>query len=196
MTARLDTNVEEASQNIRQARRRRALMLVPLGVFLILALAFGFGLTRDPSTVPSVLVGSPVPTFSLPPVQGRALGLSSDDLKGEVALVNIFASWCTACRVEHPLFMRLKAEDVVPIHGINYKDAPADAAAWLDELGDPYMRTGTDRDGRVGIDWGVYGVPETFIVDAQGIIRFKQIGPVTPEAWEQTMWPLIQELRQ
>ena len=178
-----------------ESRRRRALMLLPLGAFLVLALAFGIGLTRDPSVIPSVLVGKPVPTFSLPPVKGRTLGLSSADLVGEVSLVNVFASWCTACRIEHPLFMRLRREGVVPIHGLNYKDEPDDAARWLDTLGDPYTRTGADRNGRVSIDWGVYGVPETFIVDAEGRIRFKHIGPITPEAWNETMLPLIEEFR-
>ncbi|MEX2647909.1 MAG: DsbE family thiol:disulfide interchange protein [Alphaproteobacteria bacterium] len=170
-------------------------MLLPLGAFLVLALAFGIGLTRDPSVIPSVLVGKPVPAFDLPPVKGRTLGLSSADLVGEVSLVNVFASWCTACRIEHPLFMRLRREGVVPIHGLNYKDDPNAAARWLDTLGDPYTRTGADLNGRVSIDWGVYGVPETFIVDAAGRIRFKHVGPVTPEAWTETMLPLIEELR-
>jgi cytochrome c biogenesis protein CcmG/thiol:disulfide interchange protein DsbE len=119
----------------------------------------------------------------------------SRDLKGEVSLVNVFASWCVACRAEHPVFMRLKAEGVVSIHGLNYKDRPQDAANWLDDLGDPYTRTGADLDGRVAIDWGVYGVPETFVVDRQGRIAFKQIGAVTPKILEQTILPLIQRLR-
>jgi cytochrome c biogenesis protein CcmG, thiol:disulfide interchange protein DsbE len=113
----------------------------------------------------------------------------------EPGLVNVFASWCTACRLEHPVFLRLKTEGDVPIHGINYKDRPDDAAAWLDELGDPYTRTGADRDGRVAIDWGVYGVPETFIVDRDGKIAFKQVGPVTPEVYAQTIAPLLERLR-
>jgi cytochrome c biogenesis protein CcmG/thiol:disulfide interchange protein DsbE len=170
-------------------------MLLPLGAFLVLVLAFGIGLTRDPSVIPSVLLGKPVPVFDLPPVEGRTLGLSSTDLVGEVSLVNVFASWCTACRIEHPLFMRLNREHVVPIHGLNYKDKPDDAARWLDTLGDPCTRTGADRNGRVSIDWGVYGVPETFIVDAEGRIRFKHVGPVTAEVWDETMWPLIQVLK-
>jgi len=176
-------------------RHRRAHMLLPLGAFVILALAFAIGLTRDPSVIPSVMIGKPVPVFDLPPVKGRMLGLSNTDLVGEVSLVNVFASWCTACRIEHPVFMRLQQEGVVTIHGLNYKDDPDAAAQWLDELGDPYTRTGADRNGRVSIDWGVYGVPETFIVDAEGRIRFKHIGPVTPEAWNETMLPLIEELR-
>jgi cytochrome c biogenesis protein CcmG/thiol:disulfide interchange protein DsbE len=192
-----DRNIEAAgwSADAGESRRRRALMLLPLGTFLVLALAFGIGLTRDPSVIPSVLVGKPVPVFDLPPVEGRTSGLSSGDLVGEVSLVNVFASWCTACRIEHSLFMRLAEQGVVPIHGLNYKDKPDDAARWLDTLGDPYTRTGADLDGRVAIDWGVYGMPETFIVDAEGRIRFKHVGPVTAEVWDETMWPLIQVLK-
>lgn len=175
--------------------RVRLVFLVPIVVFLGLGVFLGWGLTRDPQELPSALIGTPVPEFSLPPVQGRMLGLSNADLRGEVSLVNVFASWCTACRYEHPLFMRLKAEGIVPIHGLNYKDAPEDAAAWLDELGDPYMRTGADRDGRVAIEWGVYGVPETFVVDREGRIAFKQVGPVTPEVLEREILPLVRELR-
>ena len=109
--------------------------------------------------------------------------------------VNVFASWCTACRYEHPVFMRLQEDGVVPIHGINYKDRPRDAAKWLDELGDPYTRTGADLDGRVGIEWGVYGVPETYVIDRDGRIVFKQVGPVTPDIYHEKIGPLIKELR-
>jgi cytochrome c biogenesis protein CcmG/thiol:disulfide interchange protein DsbE len=176
--------------------RRRLLYAAPLVGFIGLAIAFGWGLTRNPQELPSAFIGKPVPTFSLPPVQGRDLGLSSADLKGEVSLVNVFASWCVACRAEHPLFMQLAANKVVPIHGINYKDAPQDAADWLDNLGDPYTRTGADRNGRVAIDLGVTGVPETFVIDATGIVVYKQVGPVTQQALEETILPLIARLRQ
>ena len=179
----------------RPSGRSWFLFLVPIVIFLGIAAGLAVGLTRDPSEVPSVLIGEPVPEFSLPPVKGRALGLSSADLRGEVALVNVFASWCTACRYEHPLFMRLKAEGAVPLHGLNYKDRSDDAAAWLDELGDPYTRTGADLDGRVAIDWGVYGVPETFVVDREGRIRHKHIGPVSREALDETILPLVERLR-
>jgi cytochrome c biogenesis protein CcmG/thiol:disulfide interchange protein DsbE len=176
-------------------QRIRGIFLLPLLVFAGLAVGLGWGLTRNPEVLPSPLIGKPVPEFELPPVQGRTLGLSSPDLKGEVSLVNVFASWCTACRYEHPVFMRIKEEGVVPIHGINYKDRPDDAANWLDDLGDPYTRTGTDRDGRVSIEWGVYGVPETFVIDREGRIVFKQVGPVLPEIWRDKIAPLIEELR-
>ena len=177
------------------ARRLRPLFLVPVVAFAGLMIAFAVGLDRDPSRVPSPLIGKPVPQFSLPPVKGRSLGLSTDDLRGEVSLVNVFASWCVACREEHPVFMRMKERGLVPIHGLNYKDKPEDAARWLDTMGDPYTRTGADLDGRVAIDWGVYGVPETFVIDRQGRIAFKQIGAVTPDVLEQTILPLVARLR-
>jgi len=171
------------------------MFLVPVAAFAGLAVMFGTGLHRDPSIVPSALIGKPVPTFSLPPVQGRTLGLSSADLKGSVSLVNVFASWCVACREEHPLWMRLKEVGSMPIHGINYKDKPDDAERWLDTMGDPYTRTGADLNGRVAIDWGVYGVPETYVIDRQGRIAFKQIGPVNRRILDETILPLIARLR-
>ena len=173
----------------------RPAFLVPVILFVALAIPLGWGLTRDPSELPSPLIGKSVPDFALPPVQGRTLGLATADLRGEVSLVNVFASWCTACRAEHPLFMGLAQSGAVPVHGLNYKDRPADAAEWLDTLGDPYTRTGADLDGRVSIDWGVYGVPETFVVDADGRIAFKQIGPVSPEVLKETILPLVERLR-
>jgi cytochrome c biogenesis protein CcmG, thiol:disulfide interchange protein DsbE len=169
--------------------------LAPLGVFVLLAVVLAWGLTHNPRTIPSALIGKPVPQFSLPPVQGRQLGLSNSDFVGEVSLLNVFASWCAACREEHPLFMRLKAEGVAPIHGLNYKDQPENAARWLNTLGDPYTRTGADRDGRIAIDWGIYGVPETFVITKDGRIAHKHIGPVTSNDLDQTILPLIQKLR-
>jgi cytochrome c biogenesis protein CcmG/thiol:disulfide interchange protein DsbE len=192
--------MSETSLAAASARRSRtswrAAFLVPVVLFLVLAVALAWGLTRDPRELPSVLIGKPVPDFSLPPVQGRTLGLASTDLKGEVSLVNVFASWCTACREEHPLFMQLKADDVVPIHGLNHRDRPQDAAKWLDDLGDPYTRTGADMNGRVSIDWGVYGVPETFVVGKDGRIAYKHVGAITPEVLQTKILPLIESLRQ
>src|SRR6266568_8220748 len=184
-----------ASRPLHAARRFRLLFLVPAIVFVGLMLAFGISLNRDPSTVPSPLIGKPVPAFSLAPVKERTLGLSTADLRGDVSLVNVFASWCVACREEHPLLMRMKEQGLVPIHGLNYKDKPDDAARWLDTMGDPYIRTGADLDGRVAIDWGVYGVPETFVVDRQGRIVFKQIGPVSLALLEGTILPMVANLR-
>ena len=175
--------------------RRRLLLAAPAIGFGGLAALFAARLGSDPSQLPSALIGKPVPIFDLPPVQGRTLGLSSGDLDGEVSLVNVFASWCVACRAEHPLFLRLARDKTVPIHGLNYKDRPGDAAHWLDSLGDPYTRTGADRDGRVAIDWGVYGVPETYVIDADRRIAHRQIGPITDQALEETVLPLIERLR-
>ncbi len=176
-------------------RHRNVLAILPLAVAAVLAVVLAWGLTRDPSNLPSTLIGKAVPDFELPPVKGRTLGLSSTDLKGEVSLVNVFASWCVACRAEHPLFMKLAAEGTVPLHGLNYKDQPDDAAQWLDSLGDPYTRTGADISGRVAIDWGVYGVPETFVIGADGRVAYKHIGPVSEEALTGTILPLVEELR-
>jgi len=177
------------------ALRRRWTGYIPLAVFGVIAVFFGIGLTMNPREIPSPLIGKPVPEFTLPAVKGRTLGLSTADLRGEVALVNVFASWCVACREEHPVLLDLGRRGVVPIHGLNYKDKPEDAQAWLDALGDPYTRTGADVSGRVGIDWGVYGVPETFIVDRKGRIAHKHIGPITAKALEDTILPIVRRLQ-
>jgi cytochrome c biogenesis protein CcmG/thiol:disulfide interchange protein DsbE len=174
---------------------RRLLYLIPVIVFAAVGIGLAVGLTRDPSTLPSVLIDRPVPTFELPALEGRADGLTSEDLKGQVSLVNVFASWCVPCRVEHPVLMKL-AESGVAIYGINYKDPPDQAAAWLAELGDPFEKIGADRNGRVGIEWGVYGVPETFVVDAEGRIRYRHVGPIQARDLEQTLLPKLAELGQ
>jgi len=174
------------------ARRTR---YVPIAVFLVLAVFFGIGLTMNPRDIPSPLIGKSVPEFDLPAVKGRKLGLSAANLRDEVSIVNVFASWCQACREEHPVLMQLAASGEVPVHGLNYKDKPDDADRWLDEFGDPYTRTGADINGRVGIEWGVYGVPETFIVDKHGIIAYKQTGPVTPQALNNKLLPMIRRLK-
>lgn len=175
--------------------RRRLLAIAPLAGFAVLAGSLAHGLRRDPRNLPSTLIGRPVPEFSLPPVAGRHPGLASANLYGQVSLVNVFASWCVPCRAEHPLLLQLARDQVVQIQGINYKDAPADVAQWLDELGDPYNRTGADRDGRVAIDWGVYGVPETFVVGADGVIAHRQVGPLNAELLTQTILPLVRDLK-
>ena len=170
--------------------------IIPVAVFAAVAATLAVGLTLKPGEIPSVLLDRPVPEFDLPPVMGRPRGLASDELKGEVRLVNFFASWCVACRAEHPLLNRLTEDNVVPVYGVNYKDKPEDARAWLDRLGDPYVRSGADIAGRVGIDWGVYGLPETFIVDGEGRIVYKHIGAIDAAALEETILPLIESLRQ
>lgn len=168
---------------------------LPLAVFALIAVAFAVGLTLDPRVVPSVLIGKSVPAFDLPPVQGRTLGLSNDNLRGEVSLVNVFASWCAECRVEHPFLMQLAKSGLLPVHGLNYKDKPDDAANWLDTLGDPYTRTGADLKGRVSIDWGVYGVPETFLIDRQGRIVYKRIGALNWNLFNEKVRPLVEQLQ-
>jgi cytochrome c biogenesis protein CcmG/thiol:disulfide interchange protein DsbE len=173
----------------------RLIFLLPIVTFMGLAMAFLVGLGRDASEIPSALIGKGVPLFDLPPVQGRKLGLSSKNLSGDVSLMNVFASWCVACKAEHPVLMRLAAGRVVPVHGIDYKDAPADAAGWLDANGDPYTRTGADRDGRVAIDWGIYGVPETFVIGADGRIVLRHVGPLTEDDLRLEILPLVAKLR-
>ena len=194
--ARLEPSAPpEATANERAKSIRRVVVaLLPLAVVVVVGLFLYRGLSLDPSAIPSTLIDKPVPEFGLAAVQGRTLGLSSDNLRGEVTLVNVFASWCVACRAEHPLLMELQKQGIVAVHGLNYKDRPADAAEWLDRFGDPYTRTGADRNGRVGIDFGVYGVPETFIIGADGVIVEKIIGPISPRILEQKVLPLVREL--
>ena len=169
---------------------------LPILAFVAIAAALYVGLSLNPKEIPSALIDKPVPEFDLPPVQGRELGLASDDLKGDVTLVNVFASWCVACRAEHPILMDLGKSGQVPVYGLNYKDRPANAAAWLDEHGDPYGRTGADEKGRVGIDFGVYGVPETFVIDRRGRIAYKHIGPIRREDLENKILPLVKKLQE
>lgn len=177
------------------SRRRPLVFLVPLLAASAIGGFLAFGLGRDPSQLPSALVSKPAPEFTLPAVAGRdGRGLSRADLGGRPMLVNVFASWCVPCRVEHPLLSRLDEQGVV-IHGINYKDAPDAATGWLRELGDPFERVGSDRNGRVGIEWGVYGVPETFVIDKAGRIAHRHVGPLQPRDVEETILPLLEKLR-
>jgi len=179
---------------------RRLAYLLPFLLLVIVAGYFLFGLERDPGELPSALLGKPVPAFDLPALTGATAsedGMNTDDLTSgrDVKLVNFFASWCVPCRAEHPLITRLAGMDGVRMFGINYKDAPEDATGWLQRLGDPYERIGADRTGRAGIEWGIYGVPETFVVDADGIVRMRHAGPLTPEIVERELLPLIEELQ-
>jgi cytochrome c biogenesis protein CcmG/thiol:disulfide interchange protein DsbE len=173
----------------------RILFLLPLALFIGLAGYLGYGLTQDPGVLPSALVDKPAPEFELPALLSDVPGFVRADLGGEVKLVNFFASWCVPCRAEHPLLMRIAELNLVPLYGINYKNKKEDAVDWLDELGNPYQRIGQDLSGRAGIDWGVYGLPETYIIDKQGRIRYRHVGPLFPKVLKETIMPLIEELR-
>ena len=169
--------------------------LLPLGLFVVLVGFLWVGLSRDPHEVPSPLVNKPAPAFSLVQLNDPGKKLGPADLKGQVWLLNVWASWCVSCRVEHPLLVQLAKANIVPVIGLNYKDTQELGRAWLADNGDPYKVSVVDADGRVGIDWGVYGVPETFVVDKNGVIRYKQIGPITPESLQQKILPLVRELQ-
>jgi cytochrome c biogenesis protein CcmG/thiol:disulfide interchange protein DsbE len=173
--------------------RRGWIFLIPAAVFALLAVGFLAGLGIDPNVLPSPLIDQPAPDFALPPLESGQPGFSSADLKSHVSLVNTFASWCAPCRAEHPVLNALAQTKRVAIYGINYKDKGDNARAWIAELGNPYTRIGAD-DGRVGIEWGVYGVPETFLVDREGRIRYKHVGPLTAADVEHTILPLVARL--
>ncbi|MCU0838523.1 MAG: DsbE family thiol:disulfide interchange protein [Rhodospirillales bacterium] len=178
------------------ASRSRLIYVLPVALFLGLAAYFWIGLGKNPHDLPSTLIDQPVPAFALPPIAGREHGLTAADLRGQVSLVNVFGSWCAACRIEHPFLMRLKSDNVVPIHGINWREKDRDAGPqWLKRHGDPYTRIGDDPDSRAAIAFGVTGAPETFIVDRQGTIRYKHVGPITPEVWTGTLAPIVARLR-
>jgi cytochrome c biogenesis protein CcmG/thiol:disulfide interchange protein DsbE len=170
--------------------------LIPLAVFLTLVVFLGIGLKLDPREVPSPFIGKPAPNFSLPQLTDASKTLSHADLKGQVSLLNGWASWCVSCRQEHPLLVKLSRQNIVPVYGLNYKDEREAALGWLRQFGNPYLASAFDAEGKVGIDWGVYGVPETFVNDKQGIIRHKQTGPLTEEVLQQTLLPLIRKLQQ
>ena len=170
--------------------------LIPLGLFVVLVAFLAIGLTLNPREVPSPLIGKPAPAFALAQLHQPDKVLGKQDLLGKVWLLNVWASWCVSCREEHPVLVEFARRNLVPIYGLNYKDKRDDALAWLRQFGDPYASSIVDGDGRVGIDYGVYGVPETFVIDKSGVIRYKQIGPVTPEALKNKILPLIQQLQQ
>ncbi len=168
---------------------------IPLAIFVILMAFLYVGLSRDPREVPSPLLDKPAPAFALSQLHDPASKLTNADLKGKVWLLNVWASWCVSCRAEHPLLMQLAASNIVPVYGLDYKDKPDAGLAWLAQNGNPYTASAVDLDGRVGIDYGVYGVPETFVIDKQGVVRYKQIGPLTVESLQQKVLPLVRELQ-
>ena len=168
--------------------------ILPLLLFVGLALILGAGLGRDPKEVPSPLIGKPAPAFALARLDDAGQTIQRDDLLGKVWVLNVWASWCVACREEHPLLVEFSRRKTVALYGLNYKDTRADGQRWLAQFGNPYDASLFDNDGKVGIDFGVYGVPETFIIDKQGVIRFKHIGPVTPAVLKDRIEPLLKQL--
>jgi cytochrome c biogenesis protein CcmG/thiol:disulfide interchange protein DsbE len=168
--------------------------VIPLVVFLALAAFLAVGLTRDPREIPSPFIGRAAPGFKLEQLADASAAFTPEEMKGKVWLLNVWASWCVACRVEHPLLVEMSKQKAVPIVGLNYKDKRDEGLQWLRRFGDPYSLSAYDVDGKVGIDYGVYGVPETFVIDKQGVIRYKQIGPITPEALEKKIMPLVRKL--
>ncbi len=182
-------------------RSRRLLFLVPLAVFAVIAVAAAFYLAsgRDPRVLPSALIDKPAPIFAAPSLtfKGRTIGQGIDNtaFEGRITVLNFFASWCTPCLVEHPQITVLSRATGVTLVGINYKDKPSDAAAWLDRHGNPYARIGVDRKGEIAPEFGLYGVPETFLIDRRGRIRLKQVGPITAQVLKERILPAIEALR-
>lgn len=172
---------------------RGVLFLLPAALFALVIAAFVAGLGHDPSRLASTLIGKPLPAFALPPVRPGEAGLATRDFTGRPRLLNVFASWCVSCRIEHPVLLALKARGV-PIEGLDWMDRPAAAARYLSANGDPYDEVGNDRSGRAGIDLGVAGVPETFVVDGEGRVRYKVVGPISPDDWNRTLEPLMAKL--
>jgi len=168
---------------------------LPLGIFLALAVFLAIGLNLNPREVPSPLIGKAAPAFRLAQLQASDQMLGTEDLKGKVWILNVWASWCVACLEEHPILVDFSKQNVLPIYGLNYKDRREDALSWLGKHGNPYTLSMQDIDGRVGIDYGVYGVPETYLIDRNGIIRYKRIGPVTPQILQEKILPLVRQLR-
>jgi cytochrome c biogenesis protein CcmG/thiol:disulfide interchange protein DsbE len=173
---------------------KRLVFVAPIAIFALVVAVFAAGLGRDPTKLPSMLIDKPLPSFDLPAVRSGDVGLKTADVIGEPRLLNVYASWCVSCRIEHPLLMQLKAEGI-PIDGVDWKDEPLAAQQYLLNQGDPYRLTGNDKSGRAGIDMGVAAVPETFVVDRQGRVRYKVVGPITPQDWAGTIKPLMDKLR-
>ncbi len=168
--------------------------LIPLILFGVVAVFLGIGLKLDPRDIPSALIDLPAPDFSLPVLSDSSRNFTNKDMLGKVWLLNVWASWCVSCRSEHPIFNQLAQRNIVPIIGLNYKDDPNAAKQWLAQLGNPYKTSIMDIEGRIGIDYGVYGVPETFVIDKKGLIRYKHTGPVSGQDVQEIILPLINKL--
>ena len=167
---------------------------IPLAIFIVLVVFLAIGLGHDPHEVPSPLINKPAPAFQLRQLQDPTKTFSAQEMRGKVWLLNVWSSWCISCREEHPVLLEFSRSGNVPLYGLDYKDKPEDALGWLRDFGNPYVLSAMDTDGRVGIDYGVYGVPETYLIDRDGVIRFKQVGPLTPEILQKTVLPLVKDL--
>ncbi|MBY0579885.1 MAG: DsbE family thiol:disulfide interchange protein [Burkholderiales bacterium] len=174
----------------------KAKFVIPLALFLILVVFLWVGLRLNPREVPSPLIGKPAPQFDLTDVHDPGRHFSNRDMLGKVWLLNVYASWCESCREEHPLLVEFSGKQIIPIIGLDYKDKPEDARKWLNQMGNPYELSVSDLDGRVGINFGVYGVPETYLIDKAGIIRDKIIGPITVKSLDERIIPRARELSQ
>jgi cytochrome c biogenesis protein CcmG/thiol:disulfide interchange protein DsbE len=173
---------------------KRLWFVIPLLVLGVLVVFLGVGLKLDPREVPSPLIGKPAPGFALARLDDAAQTIKREDMLGKVWMLNVWASWCVACREEHPLLVEFSRRKLLPVYGLNYKDQRPDGLAWLGQFGNPYDASLFDNDGRVGIDFGVYGVPETFIIDRAGVVRLKHIGPLTPGVIQDKIEPLVRQL--
>lgn len=169
--------------------------VLPLAIFLGLVVMLGLGLQRDPRALPSALLERPVPAIALPLLEDPQQRLELDSMRGQVWLLNVWASWCAPCRQELPVLLELSQRDQVPIYGLNYKDQPDKARALLRVAGNPYKASALDADGRVGMDFGIQGVPETFVIDGRGLVRFRHTGPVTPQIWSEQLMPAVRSVK-
>ena len=170
-------------------------VLIPLILFIVMVAFLAVGLKLDPREVPSPFIGKPTPAFNLPQLAEPGKSFGNADLQGQVSLLNVWASWCVSCKQEHPFLLKLAKQKILPIYGLDYKDEREAGMDWLNRLGNPYTVSVFDADGKVGIEWGVYGVPETFVIDKHGVIRHKHTGPITEESWQKTLLPLIIQLQ-
>ena len=188
------TNTAAVDDSPKSSKWANLAAFIPVGVFGAVAIFLAVGLTNDPHKLPSTMIDRPMPDFMLEPIAPGVKVLNNSDLLGEVSLVNVFGSWCQSCIVEHPTLMRLNEEGVIDIYGVDWRDKPGAGQAWLERFGDPYTRTGADAESRLAIDLGVTGAPEKFLIDAQGRIRYKHVGPITEDVWEDIFVPLLREV--
>jgi cytochrome c biogenesis protein CcmG, thiol:disulfide interchange protein DsbE len=186
---------KQIASSSQEQKPKRLVYLLPLALLAVLVIFFFFGLGLNPRLLPSPLIGQAAPEFSLPKLGKAGELIQQTDLKGEVSLLNIWATWCASCRQEHPVLMKIAASKEVPIYGLFYKDEPEKGIDWLEDYGNPYRDNAVDMDGKIGIEWGAYGTPETFIIDQDGIIRYKHVGPISWHDWQTTLLPIVNSLR-